>query len=60
MPPKSQAAGRRVVKAFSKSTMARTKLQFLLDIAQATFTQPGPPTQQQVEALKQTLSECST
>jgi hypothetical protein len=57
MSPKSQAAGRRVVKAVSKSSLARTKLQFLLDIAQATFSQPGPPTKQQVEALKRTLSE---
>lgn len=37
--------------------LQRSRLQFLLDIAHATFSQPCPPTPQQIDALRRTLSE---
>lgn len=36
--------------------LRRSRLQFLLDIAHATFSQPSPPTAQQIDALRRTLS----
>ncbi|KAL4459063.1 hypothetical protein ABPG75_013928 [Micractinium tetrahymenae] len=36
--------------------LRRSRLQFLLDIAHATFSQPSPPTPQQIDALRRTLS----
>ena len=42
----------------AEAVQRRSRLQFLLDIAQATFAQAGPPTQAQISALQRTLSEC--
>ncbi|KAL4431942.1 hypothetical protein ABPG77_000209 [Micractinium sp. CCAP 211/92] len=44
-PPSAMQAGLR-----------RSRLQFLLDIAHATFSQPSQPTAQQIDALRRTLS----
>ena len=37
----------------------KSRLQFVFDLAHATFSQPGLPTSAQIDALRRTLSECA-
>lgn len=63
----SNRGGRRPLKSHHPSTQRpnmqscaaakRSRLQFVFELAQATFSQPGLPTAGQVEALRRTLSE---